>query len=110
MSLKNYKLKLNPLRSDGLYDPFFEHDSCGVGLVADITGNKSHDIVLKGLEVINNLRHRGAVGADNLTGDGAGLLISIPHDFFISEMAEKKIKLPDLGSYGVGIAKKLFLK
>ena len=104
MSLKNYKLKLNPLRSDGLYDPFFEHDSCGVGLVADITGNKSHDIVLKGLEVINNLRHRGAVGADNLTGDGAGLLISIPHDFFISEMAEKKIKLPDLGSYGVGIA------
>lgn len=103
MSFENYKYELKPLESKGLYDPFFEHDSCGVGLVADITGQKSHDVVLKGLEIIDNLKHRGAVGADNLTGDGAGLLISIPHDLFISTMAEKKITLPDLGNYGVGV-------
>ena len=103
MSFEDYQYKLKPLESKGLYDPFFEHDSCGVGLVADITGQKSHDVVLKGLEVIDNLKHRGAVGADNLTGDGAGLLISIPHDFFISTMAEKKITLPDFGNYGVGV-------
>lgn len=103
MSFETYKYELKPLEDKGLYDAFFEHDSCGVGLVADITGKKSHDIVLKGLEVIDNLKHRGAVGADNLTGDGAGLLISIPHDFFTSKMAEKKITLPDLGCYGVGV-------
>ena len=86
----------------GLYDPRFEHDACGVGLVADIKGRKSHDIIKKGLEALINLGHRGAAGADPETGDGAGLLIQMPHDFFAKEAASLGFDLPDLGDYGVG--------
>jgi glutamate synthase (NADPH) large chain len=90
----------------GLYDPRREHDACGVGFVAHIKGRKSHDIVVKGLTILNNLRHRGATGADPLHGDGAGLLVQIPDAFFREEMAKQGVKLPKAGLYGVG---KIFL-
>ena len=66
----------------GLYHPSHEHDACGLGFVANIDGHKSHDVVLKGIEVLINLTHRGACGCDPETGDGAGILIQIPHAFF----------------------------
>ena len=69
-------------RAQGLYDPRHERDACGVGFVAHIKGRKSHDIVSKGLTILNNLTHRGATGADPLHGDGAGILIQIPDAFF----------------------------
>ncbi len=69
----------------GLYDPKNEHDACGVGFIADIKGVKSHKIVLQGLEILENLTHRGAVGADPLAGDGAGLLMQIPDEFLRAE-------------------------
>jgi len=89
------------LRKQGLYDPWFEHDACGVGLVANIKGLKSHDMIAKGLEVLINLGHRGAAGADPDTGDGAGLLIQIPHEFFARETAKLGIDLPAPGNYAV---------
>ena len=70
---------------DGLYMPDKEHDACGVGFVVDLKGRKSHKIVRHGLEILVNLTHRGAVGADPLAGDGAGLLVQIPHEFFKAE-------------------------
>ncbi|HET9578395.1 MAG TPA: glutamate synthase large subunit [Usitatibacter sp.] len=87
----------------GLYDPANEHDACGVGFVADIKGRKSHAIVEHGLTILNNLRHRGATGADPLHGDGAGLLVQIPDAFFREEMAKQGVKLPKAGAYGVGM-------
>ncbi|HUL57281.1 MAG TPA: glutamate synthase large subunit [Usitatibacter sp.] len=92
-----------PPEKQGLYDPRNEHDACGVGFVAHIKGRKSHDIVEKGLTILNNLRHRGATGADPLHGDGAGLLVQIPDAFFREEMAKKDVRLPKAGSYGVGM-------
>jgi glutamate synthase domain-containing protein 2/glutamate synthase domain-containing protein 1/glutamate synthase domain-containing protein 3 len=89
--------------AQGLYDPRFEHDACGVGFVANIEGQKSHDIVQKGIQVLINLTHRGACGCDPGTGDGAGILIQIPHNFFVRECAELKITLPKPGEYGVGM-------
>ncbi len=87
----------------GLYRPQHEHDGCGIGFVADIKGRKSHDIVLKGIEILINLTHRGACGCDPQTGDGAGILIQIPHAFFERECASLGIKLPAPGEYGVGM-------
>ncbi len=87
----------------GLYDPRHEHDACGVGFVAHIKGRRTHDIVEKGLTILNNLRHRGATGADPLHGDGAGLLVQIPDAFFREEMAKQGVKLPKAGAYGVGM-------
>jgi len=72
-------------RAEGLYRPEYEHDACGIGLIAHIKGVKSHDIVQDGLKILVNLTHRGAVGADPLAGDGAGLLVQIPHEFFRAE-------------------------
>ena len=94
---------LPKLVKQGLYDPQYEHDACGVGVVASIKGVKSHDIIDKGLEVLINLGHRGACGADPKTGDGAGILIQMPHQFFSKECAELGITLPPLGDYGVGM-------
>ena len=88
--------------AQGLYDPRNEHDACGVGFVAHIKGLKSHDIVQQGLNILRNLDHRGAVGADALMGDGAGLLIQIPDAFFREEMRAIGITLPPPGEYGVG--------
>ncbi|NDF03594.1 MAG: hypothetical protein EB068_00535, partial [Betaproteobacteria bacterium] len=86
-----------------LYDPSYEHDSCGVGFVAHIRGKKSHEIVQQGLLILKNLDHRGAVGADPLMGDGAGLLMQIPDALFREEMAKQGVHLPPEGEYGVGM-------
>lgn len=97
------KMKSNIPKAQGMYDPSFEHDACGMGFVADIKGRKSHTIIAKGLEVLNNLEHRGAVGADPLTGDGAGILIQMPDKFIRKAAAKEQINLPDEGRYGVGV-------
>jgi glutamate synthase domain-containing protein 2/glutamate synthase domain-containing protein 1/glutamate synthase domain-containing protein 3 len=86
----------------GLYDPVHEHDACGVGFVVNIKGARSHDIVLKALQVLDNLTHRGACGCDPATGDGAGILLQIPHEFFAREAAARGFELPAPGEYGVG--------
>jgi len=88
--------------AQGLYDPRFEHDACGVGFIANMKGVKSHQIVRDGLAMLENLTHRGAVGADPLMGDGAGLLVQIPDRFLRAEMAKQDIDLPPSGQYGVG--------
>ncbi len=87
----------------GLYDPRNEHDSCGVGFVADISGRKSHRIIQQGLEILRNLTHRGAVGADKLAGDGAGILMQTPDEFLRAVSGEIDITLPALGEYAVGM-------
>jgi glutamate synthase (NADPH) large chain len=89
--------------AQGLYDPAHEHDACGIGFVANISGNKSHDIIDKGLRVLLNLAHRGACGCDPETGDGAGVLIQIPHKFFARECEKLGFTLPRPGRYGVGM-------
>ncbi|MGE5546316.1 MAG: glutamate synthase large subunit [Solirubrobacterales bacterium] len=86
----------------GLYDPRYEHDACGVGFIADIKNRKSHDIIRQGLEILKNLTHRGAVGADPLAGDGAGILIQMPDAFLRAEAAELGITLPEPGAYAAG--------
>lgn len=86
-------------KAQGLYDPANEHDGCGIGFVTQLKGVKSHEIVKKGLEVLINMSHRGAEGADNVTGDGAGILIQVPHKLILS----KGIKVPAEGRYGTGL-------
>ena len=89
--------------AQGLYDPRNEHDACGIGFVASVRGQKSHDIIVKGIQVLINLTHRGACGCDPETGDGAGVLIQIPHRFFTRECAQLGFTLPPAGEYGVGM-------
>ena len=91
-----------PPPKQGLYDPRFEHDACGVGFVVNIKGVKSQQIIRQGLTILENLTHRGAQGAEVNTGDGAGILIQIPHIFFKKVCAEIDIDLPEPGEYGVG--------
>ena len=83
----------------GLYDPAYERDACGVGMLVNIHGQKSHDIVESALSVLENMRHRGAEGADNKTGDGAGILLQIPHEFILLQ----GIPVPEKGRYGTGL-------
>ena len=90
-----------PLKQ-GLYDPQFEHDACGLGFVVDMKGRKSHQLVSDALQILVNLDHRGAVGCEPNTGDGAGILIQVPHDFFVAEATKLGFKLPAFGQYGVG--------
>ena len=87
----------------GLYDPAYERDACGIGFVVNIKGERSHDIILKGIQILLNLQHRGACGCDPETGDGAGVLIQIPHEFFARECASIGFTLPNPGEYGVGM-------
>ncbi len=87
----------------GLYDPANEHDACGIGFVVNMRGEPSHDIILKGLQILINLTHRGACGCDPETGDGAGILIQIPHRFFARECASLGFTLPPAGEYGAGM-------
>src|ERR1700758_468890 len=87
----------------GLYDPRNEHDSCGVGFVAHSRGKKSHEILQQGLQILVNLEHRGAAGADPLAGDGAGVLIQIPDAFFRAVLKEQSLTLPAVGDYAVGM-------
>jgi glutamate synthase (NADPH/NADH) large chain len=91
------------LQHTGLYDPANEHDACGVGFVAHIKGEKSHAIVQQGLKILENLDHRGAVGADKLMGDGAGILIQLPDALYREEMGKQGVDLPPPGEYGVGM-------
>src|SRR5476651_408350 len=90
-----------PPGATGLYDPRYEHDACGIALVAKLWGEASHAVVEKGLEALQNMEHRGAEGADPNTGDGAGILMQIP-DAFIRG-AVSGIELPPSGRYGVGV-------
>src|SRR5665647_759520 len=91
------------LQEHGLYSSTQEHDACGVGFVAHIKGVKSHDIVNNALQILQNLDHRGAVGADKLMGDGAGILIQLPDALYREEMASQGVELPPPGEYGVGM-------
>jgi len=91
------------MRARGLYNPSNEHDACGIGFVAHIKGQKSHSIIEQGLQILENLEHRGAVGSDPLMGDGAGILIQIPDQFYRAEMAKQGVTLPPAGEYGVGM-------
>ncbi|NJM12806.1 MAG: glutamate synthase large subunit [Synechococcaceae cyanobacterium SM1_2_3] len=92
-----------PTSREGLYDPRNEHDSCGIGFVVDIKNRKSHQTIQQGLEILTNLSHRGAVGADPLAGDGAGILIQVPDAFLRAECANLGISLPPVGDYAVGM-------
>src|SRR3984885_10796226 len=88
--------------AEGLYDPALEKDSCGVGFIANIKGKKSRQIVSDAISILCNLEHRGAVGADPRAGDGAGILVQIPHAFFARQAAEIGFQLPKPGAYAVG--------
>ena len=102
LPLTSHKLPFSALpEANGLYNPRFEHDSCGVGFVVDVTGAKSHDIVATALGALCNLDHRGASGAEVNTGDGAGILIQVP-DAFLRSVTP--FALPPAGAYGVGLA------
>ncbi len=90
-------------RKQGLYDPSFEHDACGVGFVANVKGKKSHEIIRQGLEILVNLDHRGACGCEVNTGDGAGILFQMPHAFLKKAAADSRIQLPEPEHYGVGM-------
>ncbi|MEO6722667.1 MAG: glutamate synthase large subunit [Ferruginibacter sp.] len=89
--------------NSGLYDPQFEHDACGIGFVANIKGNKSHQHISDALTILENMEHRGACGCETNTGDGAGILIQIPHEFFFDECVKVGVHLPAFGKYGVGV-------
>ena len=103
MTMKTH-LKSGLPPAQGLYDPAHEHDACGIGFVANMRGEKSHDIIEKGIQVLINLTHRGACGCDPETGDGAGILIQIPHKFFARECAQTwDSNLPAAGEYAVGM-------
>src|SRR5713226_5019429 len=92
-----------PPPAQGLYHPAQEHDACGIGFVANVRGHKSHEIISKGIQVLLNLTHRGACGCDPETGDGAGILLQIPHQFFVRECGKLGFELPLPGAYGVGM-------
>ncbi|MCO5948130.1 glutamate synthase large subunit [Mucilaginibacter flavidus] len=87
----------------GLYRPEFEHDSCGTGFITNINGHKSHQIISDALTMLENMEHRGACGCDPDSGDGAGILIQLPHEFFMEECSDLEISLPEPGEYGVGM-------
>src|SRR5467141_1416943 len=95
--------RTGPPAKEGLYDPQFEHESCGVGFVANIKGRKSHAIIQQALQVLLNLDHRGACGCEANTGDGAGILMQPPHQFLKLVAKEARVKLPNPGEYGVGM-------
>ncbi|MFL2665339.1 MAG: glutamate synthase large subunit [Dehalococcoidia bacterium] len=100
-TLKNKNFKYNA--KYGLYSEDFEHDACGVGMVANIKSNSSHKIVEQSLEVLEHLGHRGAAGSDPLTGDGAGITVQMPHEFFVAESKKLNFILPDKGLYAVAM-------
>src|SRR5579864_7218697 len=95
--------RTGPPARQGLYDPQFEHEACGVGFVVNIKGRKSHSIIQQALQVLLNLDHRGACGCEANTGDGVGILIQPPHDFLKLVAKETRISLPAPGEYAVGM-------
>ena len=90
-------------KKTGLYEPRREHDGCGIGAVVNIKGQRDHSIIEYGKEILVNLHHRGAAGADEVTGDGAGILFQIPHEFFKAECERLGFSLPPASKYGVGM-------
>ncbi len=92
-----------PPAKQGLYDPRHEHDACGLGFIAHIKGKKSHAIITQALQILKNLTHRGATGADPLQGDGAGILIQLPDAFLRRVCGRQGLTLPAIGQYGVGM-------
>ncbi len=94
---------MNEEQQNGLYHPQFEKDSCGVGFIANIKGRKSHQIISDALTMLERMAHRGACGCEPNTGDGAGILIQVPHEFYTNECRKLNIKLPAYGQYGVGL-------
>ena len=105
MSIQNDSARTGRPAKQGLYDPWFEHDACGVGFIVDMHGRKSHKTVADGLQILRNLDHRGASGAEINTGDGAGILIQLPHKFFaeVCSGPTSRITLPEAGEYGAGL-------
>jgi glutamate synthase domain-containing protein 1 len=101
--MSDHTISAGPPPQQGLYDPRLERDACGIGFVANIKGRKSHEIIIKGIEILVNLAHRGACGCDPQTGDGAGVLIQVPHAFFARECSKLGFTLPGPGEYGVGM-------
>ena len=95
--------RTGPPARTGLYDPQFEHEACGVGFVVNIKGRKSHGIIQQALRALLNLDHRGACGCEANTGDGAGILMQMPHGFFQEVCRKDKINLPPAGQYGVAM-------
>ena len=91
------------MKEKSLYTPELEHDSCGIGFVAHLKGNKSHKVVEDGLTMLKNMEHRGGCGCEPETGDGAGILVQNPHDFLVQECNKIGIELPQFGQYGVGM-------
>jgi glutamate synthase (ferredoxin) len=100
---QNPSVRLGPPAKQGLYDPQFEHDACGLGFVVNIKGQKSHQLVSDALQILINLDHRGACGCEVNTGDGAGILLQVPHDFLVKVTSPLGFKLPAPGQYGVGM-------
>src|SRR5690554_5348368 len=94
---------MEEFQKKSLYDPSCEHDACGIGFIANLKGKKSHKIIDDALKMLENMEHRGAVGYEETTGDGAGVLIQIPRDFFSEECEKIGITLPNYGKYGVGM-------
>ena len=86
----------------GLYRPEFEHDACGIGFVANLKGNKNHQIVSDALTILENMEHRGSCGCEDNTGHRAGILIQTPHEFFCQECLKLGVHLPPFGKFGVG--------
>ena len=102
-TIKQQRLDQARLEANGMYSSQFEKDACGMGFVVNIKGKKSHDIIDDGLRILERLEHRGGAGADKDTGDGAGILVQIPHEFFKRECEVLGINLPSAGDYGVGM-------
>jgi glutamate synthase domain-containing protein 2/glutamate synthase domain-containing protein 1/glutamate synthase domain-containing protein 3 len=102
ITMSKYQMGQSPKRQ-GLYDPQFEHDACGVGMVCNLKGVKSHDVVSKALQILANLSHRGACGCDETTGDGAGILMQLPDKFLRKVAGDLKIKLPEETAYASGL-------
>ncbi|MEJ7653509.1 MAG: hypothetical protein WKH64_09330 [Chloroflexia bacterium] len=109
LSVQNDKPALQTYHSGGLpaahglYDPAYEHEACGVAFVVDIKGRRSHDILRQAITALENLLHRGATGSDEDTGNGAGVLLQIPHEFLVAEAESLGFHLPARGEYGVGM-------
>src|SRR5512134_1368529 len=103
MDPRTQSLAIDAAAQHGAYSASNEHDACGVGFVANIRGRASHSLVQQALLILQNLDHRGAVGADPLCGDGAGILIQLPDEFYREEMARQGVTLPPPGEYGVGM-------
>ena len=101
--MAGHSTRLAPAPKQGLYDPQFEHEACGVGFVVDIKGRKSHRIVQQAIEILRNLDHRGACGCEANTGDGAGVLVQMPHRFLLEAAKKARIALPEAGQYACGL-------